>query len=377
MKRRAFLGAIYLLAANGWTAVTRKMPAWRNGMALGKFSPIPSSSPNKFNLEPTWNKRGTNICWGRDIIDAWNGLQTDDTRGVIYSALAGGHAATEQNGVYKIDLMQDKPQWSIVRVSTPFNPRDPANQGTPYFSDGRPTSRHTYYDGHCVDINGSPVVVFVKASAQTYISSGSNQVDAFHVATGDWDLNGRTWQAFPGKQNYSMPSAKDPRNQFIYVTDASVSFNIFRLNPATRTWTLLAGSPNGHQMGWWGSTLDTVRDRFVIAGSYSHAPPAFSIFNINAKTYQDKPLTGLSAKHYEQSAPYTGLLHDPIGDRYLWMNNDGTVLSINPDTWSCSVLTTTSPAVNGVQNRFAFIPMLAGCFYLPEWKSDILFLPLA
>ena len=65
-------------------AKAQAMPAWRKGLKVDVFSPIPGSSPSRLNLDPGYYE-------GR-VFDIWNGLQIDEKNGVVYSALGGGHS---------------------------------------------------------------------------------------------------------------------------------------------------------------------------------------------------------------------------------------------------------------------------------------------
>jgi hypothetical protein len=143
--------------------------------------------------------------------------------------------------------------------------------------------------------------------------------------------------------------------------------------------TAVASDINRWGIGFVGSLIDAERDRFVFAGTHSYAPreaPAFGMWHIGQQRYEDKALTGEGAQHFAKGS-YSGLTHDTINDKYLFLDSgSGKVLSINPDSFVTNLITQAPPAVNGCQNRVAFIPALGGYLYLPEWKSHVLFLPV-
>lgn len=357
-----------------------RLPAWRNGMPVNRFSPIPGTAPNlAVGMPPEWQKQ---------VINDYCGLQTDETRGVVYSSLAGGHATTLQNGVYKIDIMQGTPRWSVVRASSNVSSR-PIDMF--YLPDGRPASRHTYYAGHVVDIAGSPVIIHVcmMGGQSSAGSMNSMQTDAFHIDRNDWDPAG-TWPNMPGEIGSIFPkcAAKDPRTQFIWAIDGSRGGLISYLNPVTRKWTPVNGNLNN-----WGasgaSLVDKIHNRFVISGSASyvanpgtpqavHDTVALGTMNLSTYVYQDMGLSG-TGKPSLSFAGEPGFVHDTINDRYLFIEGaTGRVTTMHPVTGDCTLLTTTLPAAIGhVENRFAFIPALKGVVYLPSWADTLYFMPVA
>jgi RNA polymerase sigma-70 factor, ECF subfamily len=360
------------VAADGKPKKAPAMPAWRKGMKANVFSPIPGSSPNRVDLDPGY--------WEGRVFDIWNGWQADEKHGVIYSALGGGHSNLEQNGVYKQNLMVDKPVWEVVRKSTRYVTNE--NGGNLYFPDGRPVARHTYYDGHYVEIGGKGMLVFAEETAATPHSGAYHNVDAFHLDSGDWDLKGTGWQIYPGNPAYANCVAKDPRTQQIWVADNRAG--IHHLDPAKKTWTTICKSDgfgfNGWGVGYCGSVIDVKRDRFIVAGSNSSpVKPAFGAWNISTNKYQDHVLIWPNGAipQGEDFYAMSGLVHDTINDRYLWLSSTtGKLRAVDPEKFTVTDLTQTASAENGVQNRFTFIEALRGCVYLPRSASEMLFLPV-
>jgi hypothetical protein len=372
----ALLPSVHSFAQKG----ASRLPAWRNGMPVNQFSPIPGTAPNlAVGMPPEWQKQ---------VINDYCGLQTDETRGVLYSSLAGGHASTKQNGVYKIDIMQNAPKWSTLRASS-----DVSNSpvGLFYLRDGRPASRHTYYAGHVVDIAGSPVIIHAcMMAAQAGGGGGSQnsmQTDAFHIDRNDWDAAG-TWPNMPGEIGsiFAKCVSKDPRTQFIWAIDGSRGGLISYLDPVARKWTPVNGNLNN-----WGaagaSLIDTKRNRFVIAGSASyvanphtpqavHDPIALGMMNLSTYAYQDMGLTGTGKPAFNGEV---GFVHATSNDRYLVIEGvTGRITSIHPTTGDCKLLTTAVPAAIGhVEGRCAFIPALEGVVYLPSFTDTLYFMPAA
>ncbi|KAB2870864.1 MAG: hypothetical protein F9K36_14625, partial [Burkholderiaceae bacterium] len=60
----------------------------------------------------------------------------------LYQAAGGGHGDYSGNEVEMLDLAADNPRW-IQLMEPTFAVRD-----GPYYSDGKPTSRHNYFGSH-------------------------------------------------------------------------------------------------------------------------------------------------------------------------------------------------------------------------------------
>jgi hypothetical protein len=67
-------------------------------------------------------------------------------------------------------------------------------------------------------------------------------------------------------------------------------------------------------------------------------------------------------------------VHDTDNDRYVTVQ--GTVMyAISPVTGESVVIGNVPAAVNGVNNRLAYFRDVGGIAYLPQFNSDIFFLP--
>ena len=78
------------------------------------------------------------------------------------------------------------------------------------------------------------------------------------------------------------------------------------------------------------------------------------------------PLTGLS--------DYAAVVHDLDNDRYLAVQGPG-LYAIDPVTSVSTLVATVPAAFNGVNNRLAYFQTLGGVAYLPQFSSNIFFLP--
>jgi hypothetical protein len=71
---------------------------------------------------------------------------------------------------------------------------------------------------------------------------------------------------------------------------------------------------------------------------------------------------------------YSSLVHDLDNDRYITVQG-AVMYAIDPVTGASSVIGSVPKAVNGAQNRLAYFQQVGGVAYLPQFSSDILFLP--
>lgn len=81
------------------------------------------------------------------VICAWNGAAWDPTRRKMFMLANGGHVNYGGNEVYAIDFSVNSPVWSRPRNAT--TPLPAGGQNYTQYSDGRPSSNHTY-NSHAV-----------------------------------------------------------------------------------------------------------------------------------------------------------------------------------------------------------------------------------
>lgn len=325
-------------------------PAWRQGLAVGVFTPITGSSLSAVVADSM-------------AINDWSGLAAGD--GQWYAVCNGGHTDSDSNAAYSIDFTADAPKWKVLRVKS--NPT--ADAPTGYYPDGRPASRHTY---------NSPV--FIKArnrvmlfgAAAIYRGSYTLQnVDGFRLADNDYDPAG-TFAAttLSGSGLIACSWAKNPITEDVY--GATSQYQVAKWTQATATWTLLP-LPGWLNFlgGYKGLVMDAKRNRLVYG---NRDTLTFLNLATNAKTTLQ--ITGLSA---EAAFPNQGaLVHDYDADVYYAATSDGRVFSINPDTGAgVKIATLPAAGANGLQNRLAYLPSVKGLVYYPTFASQIYFMPTA
>jgi PKD domain/Repeat of unknown function (DUF5648) len=350
-------------------------PSWRQGKAAGTFFEIPNTAAMA---------GATNAVAA--TTDVWNGLAAGPT--TWYSALASGHGEW-RNALHKIDLAANAPRWSTRNAGSAFT----AATAAEYYLDGLPTGRHTYWSNQYIsaahDRNGvDRVMVFGAYAAYgleptipgTHIFD-SLTVDGFNLATDKYDPAG-TWSKLPSALAGELRSiSKHPVTEDIYV---GYNYALAKWTAATDTWTTVATVPpqgtnpgSGGLLAWnrYPSLVDGSRNRVVVLHDgqpyYYAGVIRMQIVDIASGAISELRLTGTYPTGLEQA----GFVHDLDNDRYLMLDSSGKVYAINPTSGATSVIATVPAASNGVFNRFAYFKDLGGVAYLPQYASNIMFMP--
>lgn len=222
------------------------VPSWVNALPLGQWYEVP-------------NTRLSNATGYESGIWAYSTCAPNITD-VIY--WGGGHDDPASNAVFCQRLGVETPFVERLRVGSVGSPRCSA-----YYSDGRPTARHTYQTLACpVGRNG--LMSFTANSVDC--SDGSQHfdtVDRFDFNALDWDSAG-TWTCPSGTSGSSisswpMCSAQDGTGNFFVLTNN----NLRRWNngPAPASWTTLnsGGAPTNTDTT---CAHDPINNRIVVFG---------------------------------------------------------------------------------------------------------------
>lgn len=341
-------------------------PAWRMNKSVDQA----------FEISGTGSMGGTTSA--ATTIDVWNGLGAGPTS--WWSALAGGDGAPE-NAVISIDLAQDAPKWVLNHPTT--SPDNYTLYG-PYYLDGTPVARHTYWSTQYIsaahDRNGlDRVMVFSDYAAYgifngAYFSTGP-QVDGFRVKEAQWDPAG-TWQDTPF---VCAPTSitKDLATEEVYLAGG---YQFARWNPATGLFAEFFPTGPTKLLAWDSlpSLVDTKRHRLVAIHDgrpyYNVGFIRLQCIDLTTSTYDDLPVTGAIT-----TIPGYGgaMVYDPDNDRYVFFTGiTNQAYVINPATGASTLLATfTETVVHTMFGRAAYFPALGGIAYLPSFASNIEFLP--
>lgn len=165
----------------------------------------------------------------------------------------GGHNDYAGNEVVSLRLQNDVPAWVLRRAPTAT-----IQTGVSHYSDGRPASRHTYWNPQFIEARGR----FMLFAGGTYDPTGGvvhNKVDAFRVADNDWDA-ANTFADAPGIYDNGQCVCKDA-SENVWMQQNGSSGTLARWNQATATWTTI-GSRSVHNINA-PMAFDSTRNRLV------------------------------------------------------------------------------------------------------------------
>ena len=301
---------------------------------------------------------GTSGCAA--VIRAWGGAAADTKRNRLL-IWGGGHNDYYGNEVYALDVVSKK-----MSILVPPTPRpQPCVESQ---SDGKPTSRHTYYDLAYLPQDDK---MFSFGGALAGCSSGGGS-----SATWTLDLNTLTWRQLaaknaPNGQPGLAVVAYDRATNFVFVEDLS---SIHKYDPAKNSYSML--SPvNGidyHQSG----VVDSSRKLLLLIGGgqiWAIRIGKGAGFPQNWSS-QVKGCAGLV------HAAYPGVAFDSTRNMVVGWSGGDTVYIFNPDTKSCA--TEVFPGGpgdqqgNGTNGRFAYLPLLNVFVLVNDWKQDAYLLRL-
>lgn len=345
------------------------LPAWRQGMAVGQWKPIPgsalSASPMAVSTYPSLGATGP-----ASKVVAWCGLAIDTRDSSVYSAAGGGHGDYAGNEVNRIRLADDAPAWTESRASTAVGQ---VRASVSHYADGRPTSRHSYYGVVC---NEKRSRVMLMAGSRWGDGYQMDAMDGFDLALNDWDA-AATFPHVPSAvpQYYGAAIVEHKSTGDIY---ALANYSVFKWSNSTNAWTTVVegGSIYGFEAA---SALDTRRNRVLVLGGLGDDQ---GLFTLGTGVVQPVSLSGAGTGAFHATG--NGMVYDAALDAYL-VRTPGAgaaVFRIDAQTFSVSLFAATDggaipAAQNGVYRRFLFAPGLGGVVYCPAYDANLWFLRTA
>lgn len=334
-------------------------PAWKIGKPLNEWFQI----------------SGTALMGSGSQADEFCGMALVESGGRAIAVLtaAGGHSNAADNRVVACDLMTDSPSWLPVRHAASSS----VQPDVAYYSDGRPSSRHYYWN--CHHVPSLDRVIMVGGPVVYGSGIGKLKVDGFNLATNQWD------GVVPDQPGVSGSGYADCS---IVMTNAVLNpstgdiwswgnfYNIYKWSASTRTQSLVASY--GTQFkgpGAW----DETRDKLVFIG-YPSGGAMVDGWIVAANGLSRTPLTFNASAAYTSWVAAQGnetgnIVYDPLRDRFYWFNCNagGAVYILTPNTgapWDVSILTQGSgstPPPSGLYtySRFRYVRALDGLVFFP------------
>src|SRR5271155_1304168 len=304
----------------------------------------------------------TGSCYG--VVDAWNSGIADTNRNILW-VWGGGHNDYSGNEIYAFNL-------NTLKLTRANNPADPTPTCTPAFSNGTPSSRHTY-GGTVYMPNVDKMLVF---GGVPYCPSGGFISDTWTLemsqvgssGAGGWTqlnptISGNGGVA-PDNQFGNAQLQYDPNTQTAILNEST--YGLWSYNATTNTYTHLGSAPSSLSLHE-GTVIDPLHKLFLRFGD-NHAE---SISIAPGSDYSVTTLNAAGCSGLEGNNP--GLQWDPVLQLVVgWPNFGGTLYLYNPVTDSCTTqtystnappdsdMTGTPSTTNGTFKRFGYFPALAG-----------------
>lgn len=343
------------------------IPLWLQGKPLNEWFQIPNTS----------------VIAAGSAAQAFCGMALAEVGGkaLCVVAAAGGHSDSFDNSVVSLDLMAATPAWTQRHASSNLN--EP-NVG--YYSDGRPTSRHTYWGGNIyipqLDRVLLPGVYGAYGSAINF-----PKVDAFNLNTYKWD---GVVVDQPGISGSGYPNMNIADSMTAAVLNPATGdlwqpynyFSMLKWSLSTKQQTVTANF-SGNQFqgpGCW----DPVRNQCVWFGRGSGGVMTDAwIVNSTGTSRQSLTFSASSALTEMANISATdtteNVVYDPVADKFYWFaaQGNGAVFVITPNagtTWSVSKLTQGAgtivpPNLAFTYSRFAYVASLNGLVFVPAIGS--------
>jgi len=342
-------------------------PAWRDAMpTVGTAYQIPNTA----------NMSG--LAVSNYQVNVWNGFAAGAHD--WYAALNGGHGDVN-NKVIRIDLSQDVPTWVLLHNGSALADIPPPIPGNdygsgPYNLDGLPASRHTYFHTHVV-ASRNRVMAFV---GRGYNWGGAGvATDGYDIAANAWDAAG-TWPNCPVPNITILTCALDSRTDDIYLGQGG---QFTKWTAATGLFTMLTVTKPGTWQQWaWeykGSLIDAGRNRWVHLGDTRFGDLLCHLLWIGLGSNVGAIGPVVTGPYPGTAQNYQPIVHDTDNDLYVTIYDNGTsctIYTIHPDTGVSAVLASGLPRpVNGVQSRLTYFQEFGGVAYLPQFSSNIYFVP--
>lgn len=349
-------------------------PAYMSGKAVLEWATIANTS-------------------GLGKVNAFCGVAyRQDTGGLLeLTSLAGqGHDDGPDNGVYSVRLDVDTPSVTTRKAAS-----SSVAANVDYYSDGKPSARHTYWFTHWVP-ELSRYVLFGAKTLYGGAVRDNLKVDAFNPATNTWDgvvsdSPGTAGSGYPDlPTDRARMTCRDPATGNFY---ALITNTLYRWNPSapgTYTSITLSGTGAGTTRG--AQVWDTLRnDMFhLCAGDNFNTKSSTITCTSVSPTGVRQPITLSGSGLAEFQANASTMINSTVEyDNSLdcFYFYDGFAAATAGKVWkivrtsvstaTITLLATTGVSVpvcpGGVNSKFRYIDALKCCVLVPSQTANIHF----
>jgi len=355
---------------SGTQAYSASLPKWVAAKPLFEWFPVPGT-------ELSASKAWTGYTPTRGVSDqhgilAYSGGAVKASGSELFIA-GGGHADYSGNEIFSIALGTKQPEWQR-RNNPSAAPRLPP-KGEPYYPDGRPSARHTYWNIQFDDQRN--VLLFVGAPALWSAGANSaNTMDGFDLERNEY-LPADSFPSQGGIRTYAGGVAKDGLGN-IYVH--SVRGPMFVWLHDDNRWLSL-GDRGAYEIET-PYAIDTKRNRMLRIPRSSVPAALFDLGHAAAVRRID-----LRGKEASTTTVPGSLAYDVANDVYwYWKWYDDVPYRIDAGTFEVSVQKVTGhkpptpPAGDGHHQyfgRFAYLTELRALVLMRDAESPLFFIRVA
>lgn len=352
-----------------YTANISTNPQWMNGKSVHEWFSISGTTHAGSPAAPNEDIRDNFANSTRRL--AYSNITIKDNE--VFLAAVGGHGDYGGNEVTSIDLSSNNPTWQLRSASSTGIVVD-----VPYYPDGKPTSRHTYWTNLWSSTRNRIMLHRTRFSYGFAVSFPDS--NGFDPVQNKWDPD-NTWS-----DGYSAVTS-DSRDNAWALLDVGGG-QLYRWEAITDTWTKTwdfrpLRFPNGPMvqdtrrdqlftLAWWdGWGVGTSISAILFNSGWTTATPiTFNSGSALSQFMTDKPA-------------YATMIYDPDNDRYVFFDGmQRKLYEIIPNastTWDIRIINTiwNLPPISSYSfSRMGYIASLKGIVVMPSGTQNLYFMKL-
>lgn len=364
--------AANLSGAPEWAVVpnaSRWKPAWFTAAAASELIDIENIATVS-SIVPSPLPNGGGMA---QITDAYSGMTIRQSGGqVVYQG--GGHADSWDNGVYGQDIFKTAP--SSHRWRNPTSNAVMGSGGVYYYSDGNPSTDHSYYNLVWLTLRGMLARLY---SGDVPVSNNST------------DFNGWLWKAANWSAQNTLPDvlysgigpgvATDQYGHvFLWRNNAGAQYR-----PATNTW--VDRNEIDHDRLENACAFDFKRRVVWSFGGYNSVSGTVAKWDIGSSTTSQVTVTGNASGTTFTTARGLGADYDEVGDKVYVHSPTGAVAVFDPAALTINAVSFTGAAMAanstyrgggdaGTWGKCKYHRLLDAVVIKPGWNSALKVLKL-
>lgn len=350
-------------------------PSWLASQAVGELKSISGSAPNAAaGLAPAV-AGSMGVSGPTGIVNAWGGAYRHGTRFCIHG---GGHDDYGGNENGFIDLADNAPAWDLLNERTGV---DDLLGGSNYYTDGNPTSRHTYYGMFVAEIGGVPKMLRFN-SYMGFAFNGppvggsadirTTDIDAFNLNTNQWEPS--AYGPMPRTPGSESAMGQHPVTGDVYTWDSNGVVTMYDVSADTAT--DLVDLPGTEGQGA-AVVVDAVNGRLVRFAGRSTGGVVYWPLAGGSKTTPTLTGSGAAALTTALSGSQHGWgrAHDTNRNVAYLYTGASDIFKVDLATWEVTEITPTGESLHTPTNqwwgRVLYVPTYDIIVSLASWTSAV------